>query len=113
MANVIMVPLDGSTFAERALDVAGWLAARTSASLHLVQVHVPVSPVPIVQAEPIYDPRLDAIVREQEEEYLRSQADRCRERSGVPARGELLEGAVVDTLAEYARDIGAELVVMT
>src|SRR5690606_39594667 len=28
MSNVIMVPLDGSEFAERALDVAGWLAAR-------------------------------------------------------------------------------------
>ncbi|HLU26430.1 MAG TPA: universal stress protein [Longimicrobiales bacterium] len=113
MSNVIMVPLDGSEFAERALDVAGWLAARMSASLHLVQVHVPVTPIPVVQAEPIYDPRLDAIVREQEEEYLRSKADRCSERSGVPARGELLDGPVVDTLAEYARDVGAMLVVMT
>lgn len=34
----IVVPLDGSPFAERALPVAGWLAATVGADVHLVEI---------------------------------------------------------------------------
>ncbi len=46
MTRLIVVPLDGSGFAEDALAVAGSLAADTGGWLNLVTVHRPMVPIP-------------------------------------------------------------------
>lgn len=113
MARTIMVPLDGSTFAEHALPVALGIARSCGGRIHLVQAHelpiVPTSPDVLVP----YDARWDAALREQEHTYLTSVANRVAERAGVSARTELLDGAPAMALATYAREMEVDLIVMT
>lgn len=113
MAKTILVPLDGSTFAEHALPVATGLARASGGRLHLVQVHevpvVPTSPDLLVP----YDAQWDSALRQQEEEYLGSVANRVAERAGIQARTELLSGPAEMALATYAREMDVDLVVMT
>ena len=113
MAKTILVPLDGSTFAEHALPVASGLARASGGRLHLVQVHevpvVPTSPDLLVP----YDAQWDSALRQQEEEYLQSVANRVAERVGLQARTELLSGPAEMALATYAREMDIDLVVMT
>ena len=53
MFRRILVPLDGSTFAERVLPLATTVARHADGTLHLVGVHQPWSPpeTPPVAAE--------------------------------------------------------------
>jgi nucleotide-binding universal stress UspA family protein len=112
MPSSILLPLDGSAFSEHALPTALDLARQLNARLHLVQVHEP--PVPLVGGpNPAVDAEVGATVREQEEEYLRSVANRCMERAGVATRSELLDGPVATALAAYIQELGIDLVVMT
>lgn len=112
MIRTIMVPLDGSAFAERAVPVASQLAQNARARLHLVQVHefmmanVPDGMVP-------YDVAWETAARREEREYLRSVANRVAENAGVVARTELLEGVPAMALAQYAREMDIGLIVMT
>jgi len=112
MSVNILLPLDGSAFGEHALPAALELAQRLSARLHLVQVHEPPAPL---AAEPGngLETELNTSLRLQEEEYLRTMANRCMERAGVVTRTELLDGPVATTLASYIQDVGIDLVVMT
>ncbi len=112
MNRTIMVPLDGSTFAEHALPVALGIARRSGARIHLVQAHE----VPVVTAAPdalvTYDGRWDQGLRTQEREYLYSVAARLSEH-GVSVRTELVDGTPATALATYAREMEIDLIVMT
>lgn len=112
MTPTILVPIDGSALSEQALPTAVSIARHTGAHLHLVRVHEPQATVPYYGVFPVFDAEWDRRVREEEEQRLRSLARRVEE-AGVVARAELLEGPVVSTLAEYAIEIDADLVVMT
>ena len=113
MSKNILVPLDGSTFSEHALTAALGIARAGGARLHLVQVHevpfMPLAPEAIVP----YDAAWDETLRGQEQEYLRTMANRVAERAGVIVRTELLEGTVETALAAYAQESGIDLIVMT
>jgi nucleotide-binding universal stress UspA family protein len=113
MFSNILLPVDGSTFSEHALPFAADIARRSGARLHLVQVHE--APVAQVYPDglPVYDARWDGAVRAQTEEYLRSLAHRCMERTGVSPVTELIDGAVSGALAAYATEVGVDLIVMT
>jgi nucleotide-binding universal stress UspA family protein len=112
MPKCILVPLDGSTFAEHALPTALMLARRAGAQLHLVQVHEIAASVVYPDGLPVYDQRWDGAQRALEDEYLRSVASRCMER-GVSPRTELLDGSVSSAVASYAAEVGIDLIVMT
>lgn len=113
MAGSILVPLDGSLFAEHALPLALNLAVRTGARLHLVEVHErPVLPVSTGGSAGDYA-EWEQAMRLQEEEYLRSVADRCMTTAGVAARTELSEGVAANALATYAHELDIGLIVMT
>jgi len=109
----IMVPLDGSSFAEHAVPVAGGIARASGARIHLVQVHE----TPLVAAAPDmmvpYDAKWDATVRRQEQEYLQGMANRIAERWGVSARAELVDGPSAMALSAYAREMEIDTIVMT
>lgn len=105
----VMVPLDGSDFARRALPAAEHLARRDGARLHLVTVHpgLPAGPGGTVP---------EALVRGHREEEearraaLEELAAELRTR-GHEVGAEVLEGAVVEALADRAAE-AADLVVM-
>lgn len=113
MPNAILVPLDGSTFAEHALPMAMDIARRTGARLHLAQVHERVQ-WPVNSAGFAEDyASWEQAMRMQEEEYLRSIANRCMETAGLAVRTELLDGLPATALAAYARELDIGLILMT
>lgn len=108
----ILVPLDGHPLAEQALPVGRQVARRCGATLHLVTVQPPMSPLVLTS---------DVAAMAQEIEEDTAQAMRAYvERVAAMARCDdvtiasaLLEGPPAECLAAYVRDHGIELVVMT
>lgn len=115
MLRTILVPLDGSAFSAKALPVAAAIAKRTGAALHVVSVLDPSAYVPFVPGEvlvPVMDTDALAARREADEAAVKAEADSLVQQ-GVTATGRLLEGTVVEALAEHAVEIKADLVLMT
>lgn len=112
----ILIPLDGSRFAEHALPVARQLALRSGAMLNLVHVHVPIMNVSMgawnMGGVPIVNEQMDAEIRQYEQTYLQSIRERFAA-DDLQISCDLLYGAVVPTLREHAADMHADLVVMT
>ncbi len=104
MYKQILVPLDGSTFAEAALPLAVALSQKTGAAIHLVSV---LEPIPAFD----YD-EWEAAAREGSEAYLGKVAERIR----AEVRGEvstgLRSGHVVETLLTEAGALHSDLIVM-
>ncbi len=114
MLNRIMVPLDGSEFAEFALPTAVALARRAgSTTLDLVLVHEPLVPTVAADGVPVPAGDFDAELRKQHEEYLRLTTQRVRSRSGITVTASILEGVAATALAAHAETSDADLVVMT
>jgi nucleotide-binding universal stress UspA family protein len=116
VAERILVPLDGSALAERAIPLAVDLARRTAGKVRLVRVHVPVVPLaPPNDLGPLYyDPAWDAQARDAEQRYLDGVVGRLRGSAGVPNDALLLDGAEIAPVIEHAAaDYGATLIVMT
>jgi len=112
MSGPILVPLDGSGLAERALPVAADLARRAGAELRLVHVHVPMPAEPIyVEGLPVVDEHLHSLRRVHEQAYLDQVLQKTA--AGIPAAAVILEGRAADALAAYARTSGVALTVMT
>jgi nucleotide-binding universal stress UspA family protein len=115
MYHTILVPTDGSPFSARALPVAAALARRTGATLHLASVHDPSVFIPFVPGEiavPVYDAEAVQADKARNREALEAQATLLRD-SGLTVQTAMLEGTVVEALAEHADAIGADLTVMT
>jgi len=108
----ILVPLDGSELAQRALPLAAELARRSGAPVELVHVHVPISPDPIhVEGLPVIDEDMHSLRRAHERAYLEQARDRLG--PGVAASAALLDGPVATSLSAHARAVGAWLILLT
>ena len=108
----IMVPLDGSPLAERALPLGLDLAERARARLRLVLVHQS-PPPPIDKAAARLAVKVELAVRRAEREYLRAtQARLGRTATRGRVRGITLSGPVGDALTRYVSELGIDLVVM-
>ncbi len=103
MYDRIVVPLDGSTFAEAALPLALALVAKTEATLHLVTI---VEPIPSFAYE-----EWESAAKEWSQEYLSAVADRISQKAGKITTA-LLTGHVVETLIGAAKESRADLIVM-
>jgi nucleotide-binding universal stress UspA family protein len=115
MFQQIMVPLDGSELAERALPCAERLGVATGAVLHLTHV-VELAPPLTWPFAPAYLPGSihDDLVA-QETRQATAYLDKMRERvaaNGVHVRTEQMVGYAAATLLDYERDAGIDLVVM-
>lgn len=112
MPSSVLVPVDGSNFAEHALPYALGIARRTGATIHLALVHVPsdtVSPTyPLAEATEARDAEL----RDQDTAYVQGLVERL-EPAGVTIRPALLRGRVTTALARYVEEEKIGLVVMT
>jgi nucleotide-binding universal stress UspA family protein len=113
MYRSLLVPLDGSSFAEQALRVAADIAARAKATLHLVLVHQ-ASAVVAGPGEPVVlDPEIDQKLRGEEEGYLGSVRQLVGKGDAVQVVTQVVEGPVAESVARYAHDHAVDLVVMT
>jgi nucleotide-binding universal stress UspA family protein len=116
MFTKILVPLDGSEFAEQALPLACSLAQRFDGEIILVRVVVPENLViasPAMGALypelPVEQSRLD---REEALAYLRRVSEKCAV-ARVSHTGEVFEGAPAEMILEAAERTGADLIVMS
>lgn len=108
MFHSILVPLDGTTFAEQAVPLAAAIAERTKATLNLVMVH-PCGPE---EDAPRPGTAADHDLRESEGIYLNRFMQFVAATYRVPVSEAVLDGAATGrTLVEYARQRDIDLVV--
>jgi nucleotide-binding universal stress UspA family protein len=110
MLRRVVVPLDGSSFAEAALPFAADIAHRIGGQVDLVTVHHPMPPMDV---SPATAGEIDATLREQEEVYVKDQADRLARGFGIPATATVLDGLVETALAADTSATPAQVVVMS
>ena len=104
----ILIPLDGSVLAERALAVAASLAARMQSDLHIVHVQRE----RIVAEIPTYGLSGEA-AHAAAEQYVHATADRLRANQGGNVSGTVLEGSASSAVVGHAESVGADLIVMS
>ncbi len=110
MIRRFLVPLDGSPFSEGALPVAIDLAKRvTGGEVHLAFVYEPVIDA---QGVPPVDPTYGKVIQDGYRTLLDEVIARHRT-EGVALSGEVLVGPVVHLLADHAKELAADLIVLT
>jgi nucleotide-binding universal stress UspA family protein len=107
----ILVPLDGSAFAEQVLPLATGLAHATAARLRLVTVHGLGSSEELLRV--VVDSRFITTLAAVEEEYLTKLSARIREEHDLEVDAVLLPGSNVRVLSAYVRREAIDLVVMS
>jgi nucleotide-binding universal stress UspA family protein len=112
MFRSILVPLDGSAFAEQALPLAIQLAQRDNAQLELVRVHEPIAGIYLDRPR-TFEADLDQELMVDMNRYLEATADRLAAKSSLRANCVVLKGPVAETIASHAAASEADLVVMT
>lgn len=107
----IVVPLDGSMFAEAALPIAAAIARESHSTLSLVEVHELI----LGEAEVAFATSggWDDELREGETEYLTRTARPLAEESGIIVETALVDGPVANAIAAYVAKIEASLLVIT
>jgi nucleotide-binding universal stress UspA family protein len=113
MVRTILVPLDGSPFAEQALPWALSIARRAGARLELARSHVLYALKDSHAAWCPYDPAEEAECKRQERLYLDATAKWLAAVSPVPITCALVRGLEADGILERIRAGQADLVVMT
>jgi nucleotide-binding universal stress UspA family protein len=111
MFQHILVPVDSSTFAERALPHALAVATATRASVHLVMVH---EMRPLGERIATLGSELvEAQLREVEEEYLETLAERLAGSLTHEPGVKLLNGTAAAALSRFVSRKGIDLIVMS
>ncbi|MBM3933207.1 MAG: universal stress protein [SAR202 cluster bacterium] len=107
----VIVPLDGSELAERALPFGEEIAGRMSLELELVRiVRIGASPyMGTVYSPPVY---FDEVLQGEAKAYLAEVAKRVAER-GLKVNWKVFLGHPSGTLVDYARETRDEIIVMT
>lgn len=112
MYRSILVPLDGSAFAEQALPVAVSIATASGAKLTIVRAWDPSNYHFDSELTP---PFLNAAAHDRmvATEYLDAVAARLRTTSEVPVNVAVVAGRAADAIHECGTNVAADLVVMT
>jgi nucleotide-binding universal stress UspA family protein len=113
MFRTILVPLDGSPFAEQALPWALSLARRGGASLDLVRAHSTYGETTPSSGWPPYDAELDAHAMEQEQLYLAGTANWLAAVTRVPMTTAVVRGFPSEAILERLDSQRADFIVMT
>ncbi len=128
MFTRVVVPLDGSKFAEAALPVAAAVVRGSGAALELFSAHEPVPPPAVSGAEaasmtvPTHTDALGAIpvtttgmlkgLRDERTTYLHDVARRLRDDASLDPEVTLLDGRADQAIMERVQEKSADLVVM-
>jgi nucleotide-binding universal stress UspA family protein len=107
----IVVPLDGSAFAEHAIPIALGIAEQSGATLHLVHVFIPVDVLDPFDALHYPDKALESLKRKKEK-YLSDTVHQLAALTPVFVTSTVVDGRAVSDLIESVHGIGADLVVM-
>ena len=108
----ILVPLDGSSFAEQAVPLAARIAERAGSKLRLALVHeLPPAPIDPVGAKLFTS--IELATRKSERSYLRAIQVRLREDGMRLSSAVTLRGSPGPALAQYVREMSLDLVVMS
>lgn len=113
MIRRVLVPLDGSHFAEHAIPLAIAIARRAEAVIELVSVSPPPFSSDHVRGVRIFD---DAVLRDEamaHHRYLDDCARRVHEHYAMTCEQVVLIGTVFEQLVEHVAASRADLVVMT
>ncbi len=103
--TAVLIPLDGSRFAESALPLALTVATTLDADLHLVRVHelMAMPAMDAITPMPVIDAAFEETSRAAHRSELETSAADLRKLSRRTVHAALLEGSVVHAIAEYAR----------
>jgi len=107
MLRTIVVPLDGSPLAERALDTATALSIPTAARLVLVRVEISYSMADIP------DDQARAATVQRSEHYLAETATRLSSRGFIVQSDVRCAGRAPEAIVAAATEHGADMIVMT
>ncbi|MGE5092387.1 MAG: universal stress protein [Bacillota bacterium] len=113
MYRSIIVPLDGSPLAERALPIAAGLAESSGALLHVVVVHKWLSSWTPTNPFTMDLDAIEARARGEKVRYAEGIAEALTRSRQIRARPVVLDGFAADQIGRYARTSRADLVVMT
>jgi nucleotide-binding universal stress UspA family protein len=109
----VLVPLDGSPFAEQALPWAGSIARAARARLRLALVEQLPSPPPLDRVSSGLYGKIELALRKSQGEYLQRIAERMRGEHRLQVAKAILQGAPARALGEHVQDAGVDLMVMT
>ncbi len=112
MYKKILVPLDGSGFAEMALRHARAIAECFDSEV--IMVRVMVSPFTLVSPEMVLagDEEQMQLLRQHAELYLKGRkGEVCQE--GIKCRAIVLEGPIARTIVDFAESEGVDIIVMS
>ncbi|RPJ52023.1 MAG: hypothetical protein EHM21_01280 [Chloroflexi bacterium] len=109
MFNRILVPLDGSPLAERALPHASHFARIFGGSVVLLQV---LDPSPYRDNAGVVEPLNWQIRKTEAGLYLKEVAERLREQ-GIPVEHILQEGRAAENIVDFAHNENFDLVILT
>ncbi len=113
MYKTILVPLDGSTRAEKILLHVQKLAQQSSATVILLRVIASATNVPnMLKASPDTWENMIRLWNENAEIYLTAQCDQFREQ-GVEVRIQVEYGPIAKTIVKVANDKDVDLIAMT
>jgi nucleotide-binding universal stress UspA family protein len=112
MFRTVLVPLNGSRFAEAALPHATRLARGARAQIHLVLAHQPVAAL-VGMGEAVIPPcGLDEDLRAQEESYLAERAAQLGREGRECVEFREVEGPAGPAICDEATRVKADLIVM-
>jgi nucleotide-binding universal stress UspA family protein len=107
MFKQLLIPLDRSPLSEQAVGRAAAIARATKASIDLVLVHEPfATPLDIGLGS-------DADDLADEQRYLESVAGELRTGASISVTFTVVRGAASEMICERAKELGADLIVMT
>jgi nucleotide-binding universal stress UspA family protein len=109
----ILVPLDGSEYAEQAVSLAGSIARRSGGALRLASVEEPLPALVLASGSPDAAREVELEECDQLTNYLDSTASAVRDVQGGSVGTAVLHGPVAAALSEYAETSAMDLVVMT
>lgn len=115
MLRTILVPLDGSQLAERALPIALDIARRAGGKVRLLRTHVPLAIVGAT-AEGVFTQEMleaDDSLRGRAQRYLDEQAHKLTKDWGVEVSATVVDGSPGACIVEAAAEVNAGLIVMT